>query len=231
MPSEVQIFTVQLNNFPENSLKNIKSAYIRLSTDTEVIGTYSINEIGDNIGLLIGCFSKNISKTSNTSYEWYIRPLIKVIPGYNVTQSASSIQKIFHSIFDNKIEGIDVSKYQGTINWSAVVQTKYFAILKVGSGKNGENNTDQNFEENYKNAKNAGVKLGAYWYSYAKSAEEARKDAEFFLSNLRGKQFEWPVFYDIEESFQFSSNSSDIHNIIVKEFCKILESEKYYCGI
>ena len=82
----------------------IKSAYIRLSTETEVIGTYSINEIGDNIGLLIGCFSKNISKTSNTLYKWYFKPLNKVNPGHIVTQSVSSIQKIFHSIFDNKIE-------------------------------------------------------------------------------------------------------------------------------
>ena len=129
------------------------------------------------------------------------------------------------------MEGIDVSKYQGTINWLAVAQTKDFAILKVGSGKNGGNRKDPKFEENYKNAKNAGVKLGAYWYSYAKSAEDARKEAQFFLSHLRGKQFEWPVYYDIEESFQFSRNSSDINNIIAKEFCKILESEKYYCGI
>jgi len=58
LPFEVQIFTVQLNSYNRNSLKYVKSAYIRLSTASEVIGTYSINQAGDNIGLLIGCFLK-----------------------------------------------------------------------------------------------------------------------------------------------------------------------------
>ena len=96
LPSEVQIFTVQLNSFSRNILKYVKSAYIRLSTDTEVIGTYSITQAGENIGLLIGCFSKT---TSNT---WYFKPLNKVIPGHVVTESITSIQEILHSIFDNK---------------------------------------------------------------------------------------------------------------------------------
>ena len=96
LPSQVQIFTVQLNSFSRNILKYVKSAYIRLSTDTEVIGTYSITQAGDNISLLIGCFSKT---TSNT---WYFKPLNKVIPGHVVTESITSIQEILHSIFDNK---------------------------------------------------------------------------------------------------------------------------------
>lgn len=54
--SEVQIFTVQINSYTQNSLKYVKSAYIQLSTiENEVIGTYSISQAGENIGLLIGC--------------------------------------------------------------------------------------------------------------------------------------------------------------------------------
>ena len=222
LPSKVQIFTVQINSYRKNSLKYVKSAYIRLSTDTEVIGTYSINEAGNNIGLIIGCFSKS---NSDNSDKWYFRPLNKAIPGHIVTESIGSIKEILHSIFDLKIEGIDVSVYQGTINWPAVAQTKYFAILKAGSVKI---NPDAKFEENYVNAKKAGVKLGAYWYSYAQSVEDAKNEAAYFLSLLKDKQFEWPVYYDIEEVSQFSSG---INNIIAKEFCKIVESKKYYCGI
>ena len=99
LPSEVQIFTVQLNSYKGNILENVKSAYIRLSADSEVIGTYSINKGGNNIGLLIGCFSKS---TSNNKSGWYFRPLNKVIPGHVVTESVSSIQEILHSLFDNK---------------------------------------------------------------------------------------------------------------------------------
>ena len=54
LPPEVQIITVQTNSFNRNILKDVKSAYIRLSTQTEVIGTFSITQAGDNIGLLIG---------------------------------------------------------------------------------------------------------------------------------------------------------------------------------
>ena len=96
LPSDVQTFTVQLNSFRNNSLKNVKSAYMRLSTDSEVIGTYSINDAGNNIGLLIGSFSKN-------NDSWYFKPLNRVIPGYVVTKSISSIQEILHFINENKL--------------------------------------------------------------------------------------------------------------------------------
>ena len=135
---------------------------------------------------------------------------------------------LFAVAFSLVLQGIDVSSYQGTIDWSKVAKTKYFAILRAGTGYKGGNNKDTKFEENYKNAKRAGVKVGAYWYSYAKSADDAKREARDFLSHLKGKKFEWPVYYDIEESSQFSAG---IHNSIAKAFCDILESEKYYCGI
>ena len=97
IPSEVQTFTVQLNSYNGNSLKNVKTAYIRLSTDLEVIGTYSINDAGNNIGLLIGSFTKN------TEGSWYFKPLNRVIPGHIVTYSISSIQEILHFINEKKL--------------------------------------------------------------------------------------------------------------------------------
>ena len=96
LPPDVKILSVQINSYRSNSLKDVKSAYIRLSTETEVIGTYSISQAGDNIGLLIGCFSKTDSNS------WVFRPLNKVIPGNVVTDSLPSIQTILHSLFDNK---------------------------------------------------------------------------------------------------------------------------------
>ena len=126
------------------------------------------------------------------------------------------------------LQGIDVSSYQGNINWPNVAKSIHFAILRAGTGYNGGNNKDSKFEENYKNARNAGVKVGAYWYSYAKSVADARKEANYFMQHLKGKKFEWPVYYDIEENSQFTSG---IHNSIAKEFCKILENNQYYCGI
>ena len=97
LPSEVQIFTVQLNSYTQNTLKHVKSAYIKLSSETEVIGTYSISQAGENIGLLIDCFSKSASN------KWSFMPLKKVIPGHIVTESITSIQEILHLIFDHKL--------------------------------------------------------------------------------------------------------------------------------
>ena len=96
LPANVKFLTVQLNSYRGNILKDVKSAYIRLSTETEVIGTYSITEAGDNIGLLIGCLTKTDSNS------WIFRPLNRVIPGNIVTDSVESIQENLHSIFDNK---------------------------------------------------------------------------------------------------------------------------------
>ena len=96
IPSDVQTFTVQLNSYNGNSLKNVKTAYIRLSTDSEVIGTYSINHAGDNIGLLIGSFSKD------TEGSWYFHPLNRVIPGNEVSQSIFSVQEILQLYNENK---------------------------------------------------------------------------------------------------------------------------------
>ena len=135
---------------------------------------------------------------------------------------------LFTGIFSVLLEGIDVSYYQGTINWAAVAKTKHFAIIRAGTGFNGEDNVDLNFEDNYIQAKNAGVKVGAYYYSYAQSVEGAKKEANWFLNHLNGKKFEWPVYYDIEEPSQFEAG---IHNDIAKAFCSILEAHNYYCGI
>ena len=92
MPSNVQILTVQLNSYRGNSLRDVKSAYLRLSSNNEVIGTYSINQAGDNIGLLFGYFIKN-----NNSNSWHFRPLNRVIPGRKVTYSITAVREILLS--------------------------------------------------------------------------------------------------------------------------------------
>ena len=121
--------------------------------------------------------------------------------------------------------GIDVSTWQGWINWPAVAQNNYFAIIRAGYGNGG---VDDYFETNYQNAKAAGVKVGAYWYSYATSASDAVNEANSIMSVLAGKQFEWPIYYDIEEQSIFSAG---IQNEIAKAFCRTLEANKYFCGI
>ena len=124
-----------------------------------------------------------------------------------------------------ELAGIDVSTYQNNIDWKTVAKSKKFAIIRAGYGKG---TLDDFWEKNYKGAKAAGVKVGAYWYSYANSVDAAKQEAKGFLKALNGKKLEWPVYYDIEEKSIFNNN---LQNSIAKAFCDIMLSHKYYCGI
>ena len=132
---------------------------------------------------------------------------------------------LFLEISSIVIPGIDVSTHQNSINWNTVAKTQHFAIIRAGYGND---NVDDYFEINYKGAKAAGLKVGAYWYSYATDAEGAKREAKAFMKHLAGKKFEWPVYYDIEEKSIFNNNAQ---NTLAKTFCDLLEANNYFCGI
>lgn len=123
--------------------------------------------------------------------------------------------------------GIDVSKHQGIIDWSKVKTD--FAILRAGFGRYA-NQEDTQFDRNYAGAKAAGIPVGAYWYSYAKSAEEAREEAKACLQVLQGKQFEFPIYFDIEDCSQ-SYMGKAVLTEICEAFCDTLEKAGYFAGV
>ena len=127
-------------------------------------------------------------------------------------------------------KGIDVSKHQGAIDWQKVKASGVdFAMIRAGYGRY-DNQKDECFEENYKNAKQAGVKVGAYLYSYAKSVDDAKKEAETFLKWISGKQFEYPVAFDVEEKAQSDKGKQFVSDII-GAFCETVEKAGYYVCI
>lgn len=124
------------------------------------------------------------------------------------------------------MKGIDVSKWQGDIDWNKVKKSEIeFAIIRAGYGKESYQK-DACFEKNYIGAKAAGIKVGAYWYSYATTANEAKLEAKACLKVLADKQFEYPIYYDIEESGSFPKA-----NEIIRAFCQELEKAGYFVGI
>ncbi len=127
-------------------------------------------------------------------------------------------------------KGIDVSVFQGTIDWKKVkADGIQFAMLRGGYGKN-SSQIDEHFEKNYKNAKAAGVPVGVYHYSYATTTAGAKKEAEFCLSYLKGKQFEYPIAFDIEDLSQSSLTVAEL-TAITKTFCSAIEKAGYYVVI
>jgi GH25 family lysozyme M1 (1,4-beta-N-acetylmuramidase) len=123
--------------------------------------------------------------------------------------------------------GIDVSAHQGKIDWSKVKTD--FAILRAGFGKV-ISQKDEQFEANYSGAKAAGIPVGAYWYSYAMTPDEAREEADVFLKVLAGKQFEYPVYFDIEEQKQLALGKEKASEII-KAFLEKVEGAGYWVGL
>ena len=103
---------------------------------------------------------------------------------------------LISSINSDYIKGIDVSTYQEDIDWNTAKNEISFAIIRMGWGSDG---VDDYFETNYYNAKAASVKIGAYLFSYATDTAGAEAEAYHALNLLQGKQFEWSIYYDIEE--------------------------------
>lgn len=128
------------------------------------------------------------------------------------------------------MKGIDVSVHNGDIDWQKVKADGIdFAILRAGYGKLAVQK-DKKFEDNYAGAKAAGIPVGAYWYSYAMDEDEARQEADVFLSVIKGKQFEFPVYYDVEEKKQFDLGKEKV-SAIMRAFLERVESAGYFTGL
>ena len=127
-------------------------------------------------------------------------------------------------------KGIDVSHWQGIIDWTTVKKAGCeFAIIKAGGSDKGFYK-DNKFEQNYNNAKNAGIKVGAYYFvgKKCKSYEDGAADAKRFIDIIAGKQFEYPVYIDFEAPD--TSNKKGNTDACIG-FCEVMENADYFCGI
>ena len=115
-------------------------------------------------------------------------------------------------------EGIDVSRWQGSINFTEVANDGIDIVyIKATQGTTYVSPT---FEEQYINAKNNGLKIGFYHYVTARTVEEARNEAQFFASKISGKQIDCKLAMDFEE---FGNLSQEEINAIGLAFMKRLE--------
>ena len=127
-------------------------------------------------------------------------------------------------------KGIDVSHWQGDIDWEAVkADGVEFAIIKAG-GSDAGFYEDSKFRENYEAAKAADIKVGAYYFvgKYCKSYEAGVADAMRFIAMISGLQFEYPVYIDFE-----APDGSDMegNTEAVIGFCQTMEDNGYFAGI
>ena len=128
------------------------------------------------------------------------------------------------------VKCIDVSTWQGSIDFNKVKSAGYdYVIIRAGYGKE-KSQKDNMFETNYKKAKSAGLKVGAYWFSYAMSPSTATAEADACLSCIKGKKFELPVYYDMEYQPAMSTSNSNYTKMAVN-FCNKLKSNGFKSGV
>lgn len=105
---------------------------------------------------------------------------------------------------DNVTFGIDVSKYQSGLDWNKIKKSGVsFVIIRIGYrgyGAAGNLVKDPMFEEHFTNARNAGLKVGVYFFTQAVNEAEAQEEAEGCNWALNGRMLDYPIFYDTEAS-------------------------------
>lgn len=127
-------------------------------------------------------------------------------------------------------KGIDVSYCQGNIDFSEINKNEVqFAIIRSSYGWM-ENQKDDKFERNYNGFKKLGIPVGAYHYSYAKTVEQAVKEAKYCLKCIKGKSFELPVFIDMEESSCAAAGKRACTDV-AKVFISTMEDAGFKSGI
>lgn len=127
-------------------------------------------------------------------------------------------------------KGIDVSKYQGNIDFKKVKKSGIdFVIIRIGYGMY-ESQKDPYFEENYEGFKEEGIPVGVYLYSYAQSVNEAKREAEVALKWLNGRSLNLPVYFDIEDKSQVNLGKNVLTNMC-EAFCDAIEKGGYAAGI
>ena len=133
------------------------------------------------------------------------------------------------------VKGIDVSKFQSGLKITEVKKAGYkFVIIRggfTGYGAKRPKRVDPSFEDFYQQCKAAEMPCGVYYYSCAKTMQEGIDEAEFlFKSCLHGKQFEYPIYIDVENEYWQGKNISGVTDAVIG-FCDTLEKLGYYVGV
>ncbi len=209
----------------------------------KIIGDYNPNKVGTYE------LSYYIEDSSGNSEEqgFTVKVIEKPKTSSGGGTTTSSSRKKFSDVIENyKTEdteiGIDVSKWQGTIDFQKVKEAGCeFVIIRMGhqNGIDGEIILDPYYKRNVDEATKVGLKVGAYIYTYAKSKDDAVKQAKWVLSNMGDYQLPLGISYDWESWTSFSKlnlsyhSFTDVAGTFIKELEKnnqkgMIYSSKYY---
>lgn len=131
--------------------------------------------------------------------------------------------------------GIDVSKWNGNIDWNAVKNSGVsYVIIRCGyrGSTTGALIEDPKFKSNIQGAQNAGLKVGVYFFTQAVNEVEAVEEASMALSLIRGYNITYPVFLDVEASHgRGDTIDAATRTKVCRAFCQTIQNSGYKAGI
>ncbi len=169
------------------------NCYIEGDYDLQKVGTYPLTYVGiDNQGNKETADFKLIVKSKDSKPK-----------GGSQSSGSNGMTPIQNIIDKYKTEetmiGIDVSKYQGDINWQEVKNAGVeFAMIRLGLGWNEVTKYDEKFVQNIEGALANDIEVGIYFYSYATTLEEIELEAKFVLDTIKDYNVTFPIAFDWE---------------------------------
>lgn len=207
----------------------------------EIKGEYNLEEVGE--------YPLTIRAVDASNNETIVDFVLKVVEKKTSSNKGTGLTKTtsFKSVYqayktDNTLVGVDLSKWQGEVDFAEIKkQGVEFVMLKLGGQTkiNGEFNLDPKFYDNLQGALENDLEVGVYFYSYARSESEAKRQARFIVDSLGDYEISLPVVFDWENWNSFSKFKISFHTLnkvasaFMEEVSKfgyegMLYSSKYY---
>ena len=195
----------------------------------EIIGEYDFNTVGS--------YNLTYKATDNSGNATTQDFVLNVVKKSKNTATPNNSYIAFSDALnnyktDNTSVGIDVSKWQGDIDFKKIRESgAEFVMIRIGyqDGFDGDYIMDPYFKQNMEKAKENNLKIGIYFYSYSNSIEESEKQAEWVINNLKNYEIDLPVVYDWEVWSSFNSINASLHkfNLMAETFLKKIEDAGY----
>ena len=198
----------------------------------KITGDYDLNTAG-NYSLVYEAEDSSGNKESVDFTLYVYEPRSKSSGGSNSEVTYTDFNAVLeeHKSADTLV-GIDVSKWQGAIDFSKVKEAgAEFVIIRVGSqnGVGGEYILDPYFKRNIRKALDNDLKVGIYFYSYADSKKEAKKQAEWVIKQIKDYDITLPIAFDFESFTLFNSMNLSLYqlNEVAESYFSTLEDKGY----
>jgi len=221
-------YTVKVGDNTDLIYKFLSADNYTKNPKREIIGNYDTNKIGKyNLEFKI------TDESSNYNIKKFTLNVVKNITPKKVVYTKTLYKDVVKN-YKNEFTkiGLDVSKWQGTINFDKLKENNVeFIMIRVGyqAGFNAKYVLDTFFERNIKEANRVGIPVGIYFYTYALTKEDAYNQAMWVIEQIKPYDVSLPIAFDFEDWQYFSKKSLSIHDIneIATHFMDTIEDNGY----